>query len=131
MAVLLCARTGSALAFARPGLSAFDHLLPFADGRIHARMPFVRGRVSLDRSGRIVLPKVVRDKLQLAPGDTFDLVLQGDDLTLRPTRTSTPLYKERGVWVFRTGEPLTAAETDETLRQIRTRVDRHNSDGGS
>ena len=101
--------------------------LPLPDGRNHPRMPFVFGRVTLDRSGRIVLPKSVRDELQLAPGDSFDLVVEGDDLKLRPRRTSTPLHKERGVWVFRTGEPLTAAETDETLRRIRAQRHRHNS----
>ena len=91
-------------------------------------MPFVRGRVTLDRAGRIVLPKTVRDKLHLAPGDTFDLLVQGDDLTLRPRRTSTPLYKERGVWVLRTGEPLAAAETQETLRTIRAERHRQSLD---
>jgi AbrB family looped-hinge helix DNA binding protein len=80
----------------------------------------VRGTVSLDRAGRIVVPKSVRDRLRLSPGDTFDLVVQGDELTLRPRRSATPLQKERGVWVFRTGQPLTAAETDETLQMIRT-----------
>jgi len=90
---------------------------------------FMRARVTLDRAGRIVLPRTVRDELQLAPGDSFDLVVHGDDLTLRPRRTSTPLQKQRGVWVLRTGQPLTAAETDQTLRTIRTvRAQRH---GGS
>jgi AbrB family looped-hinge helix DNA binding protein len=86
----------------------------------------VRGTVSLDRAGRIVVPKSVRDRLRLSPGDTFDLVVQGDELTLRPRRSATPLQKERGVWVFRTGQPLTAAETDETLQMIRTQRNRHN-----
>ena len=87
----------------------------------------MRGRVTLDRAGRIVLPKTVRDKLRLAPGDTFDLLVQGDDLTLRPIRTSSPLYKELGVWVLRTGEPLTAAETEEALRTVRAQRHRHTS----
>jgi AbrB family looped-hinge helix DNA binding protein len=86
----------------------------------------MRGKVSLDRAGRVVLPKTIRDKLQLSPGDTFELIVQGDDLTLRPRRSSTPLQKERGIWVFRTGEPLTAADTEETLRNIRVQRRRHN-----
>ena len=88
---------------------------------------FMRDRVTLDRAGRIVLPKTVRDELQLAPGDSFDLVVHGDNLTLRPRRTSTPLQKERGVWVLRTGQPLTAAETEQTLRTIRAQRHRQNS----
>jgi AbrB family looped-hinge helix DNA binding protein len=87
----------------------------------------MRGTVSLDRAGRIVVPKTVRDRLRLSPGDTFDLVVQGDELTLRPRRSATPLQKERGVWVFRTGQPLTAAETDEMLHTIRTQRNRHNA----
>jgi AbrB family looped-hinge helix DNA binding protein len=79
----------------------------------------MRGKVALDRAGRIVLPKAVRDQPRLSPGDSFDLSIQGEDVVLRPRRSSTPLHKERGVWVFRMGDPLTAAETEETLRNIR------------
>jgi len=75
--------------------------------------------VALDRAGRIVLPKAVRDQLQLAPGDSFDLLIQGDDVTLRPRRRSAPLQKERGVWVSKTGEPILTSEADATLRNIR------------
>jgi AbrB family looped-hinge helix DNA binding protein len=90
----------------------------------------VRGTVTLDRAGRVVLPKAVRDKLQLSPGDIFDLTVQGDDVTLRPRRSSTPLQKERGIWVFRTGEPLTTAETEEVLRNIRAQRHRRNASAG-
>ena len=77
------------------------------------------GKVTLDRAGRIVLPKGVRDELHLSPGDTLDFSIQGDEVRLRPRRNSSPLQKERGIWVLRTGEPLSARETDEVLRDIR------------
>jgi AbrB family looped-hinge helix DNA binding protein len=76
-------------------------------------------KVTLDRAGRVVLPKAVRDEMHLSPGDILDLTVQGEEVTLRPRRVTTPLQKERGVWVFRTGTPLTASETEETLRSIR------------
>src|SRR4051812_24484970 len=82
--------------------------------------------VMLDRAGRIVLPKTLRDELHLAPGDTLDVTVQGDAVTLRPRRTTAPLQKERGVWVFRTGQPLTAAETDQRLRDLRAARDQYN-----
>jgi AbrB family looped-hinge helix DNA binding protein len=85
------------------------------------------GKVTLDRAGRLVLPKTLRDELHLSPGDTLDLTVQGDAVTLRPRRAATPLQKERGVWVFRTGKPLKAAETEETLRNIRAQRDRRNA----
>ena len=75
--------------------------------------------VTVDKAGRVVLPKALRDRLHLAPGDSLDLTVEGEQVTMRPRRVTPPLQKERGVWVFRTGEPLTATETRETLRGIR------------
>ncbi|MGH9325980.1 MAG: AbrB/MazE/SpoVT family DNA-binding domain-containing protein [Terriglobia bacterium] len=75
--------------------------------------------VTLDKSGRVALPKSLRDELHLLPGDALELKLEGDQLTLSPHRTPTPLQRERGVWVFRAGEPLTAAETHTTILGIR------------
>jgi hypothetical protein len=68
--------------------------------------------------------------LQLSPGDTLDLSVKGDEVSLRPRRGATPLQKERGVWVFRSGEPLTASETNETLRNIRADRQRQNAGKG-
>jgi AbrB family looped-hinge helix DNA binding protein len=90
-------------------------------------MVLLNNKVTIDRAGRVVLPKTLRDELRLCPGDTLDLTVKGDEVTLRPRRAATPLQKERGVWVFRTGKPLTAAETEETLRNIRAQRNRQNS----
>jgi AbrB family looped-hinge helix DNA binding protein len=76
-------------------------------------------KVTLDQAGRVVLPKALRDELRLAPGDTLDLSVQGEEVTLRPRRAETGLEKERGVWVFRSGNPLTAVETEQALRNLR------------
>ncbi len=77
--------------------------------------------MTLDKAGRVVLPKPLRDELRLSPGDTLDVSVEGEAMTLRPRRATPALQKERGVWVYRTGEPLTAAETDEVLHGIRGR----------
>ena len=84
-------------------------------------------KVTLDQAGRVVLPKALRDELRLSPGDTLDLTVNGEDVTLRPRRGATPLQKERGIWVLRTGKPLTAGETQATLRNIRLQRDRGNT----
>jgi AbrB family looped-hinge helix DNA binding protein len=84
-------------------------------------------QVTLDRAGRVVLPKALRDEMHLSPGDTLDLTVKGDEVTLRPRRGAAPLQKERGVWVFRTGKPLTADEAAETLRGIRAQRQRRNA----
>ena len=88
----------------------------------------MNAKVTLDRAGRVVLPKTLRDAMRLSPGDTLDLTVNGDEVTLRPRRGATPLQKERGVWVFRTGKPLPADETEKTLRAIREQRGRRNAD---
>jgi len=90
----------------------------------------MNSKVTLDRAGRVVLPKALRDEMHLSPGDTLDLTVKGDEVTLRPRRGATPLQKERGVWVFRTGKPVTADETEETLRSIRAQRHRQNAGAG-
>jgi AbrB family looped-hinge helix DNA binding protein len=87
----------------------------------------MNAKVTLDQAGRVVLPKTLRDELHLSPGDTLDITVKGDEVTLRPRRGATPLQKERGVWVFRTGKPLIAGETEETLRNIRAQRHRQNA----
>ncbi len=87
-------------------------------------MAFMTTKLTLDKAGRVVLPKPLRDELELAAGDVLELESRGEQITLRPVRGNAPLRKERGVWVYRTGRPLTAATTGETLRQIREERDR-------
>jgi len=79
----------------------------------------VNTTVTLDKAGRVVIPKPLRDELRLEPGDTLELESEGERVMLRPVRSATPLRKERGVWVFRTGQKLTAAITDKALNEIR------------
>ena len=86
--------------------------------------------VTLDKAGRVVIPKTLRDELNLEPGDALALESEGDRVTLRPVRSSTRLRKERGVWVFRTGKHLPANIADEVLRDSRQQRDRHNRASG-
>jgi AbrB family looped-hinge helix DNA binding protein len=79
--------------------------------------------VTLDKAGRVVIPKTLRDELRLEPGDALELESEGERMTLRPVRSQTPLRKERGIWVFRTGRKLTSAITDKVLRESRERGD--------
>ena len=57
-------------------------------------------KLTLDKAGRVVLPKCLRDQLQLAPGDTLRLETEGQRITLLPLRPSAPLKKELGIWVY-------------------------------
>lgn len=76
--------------------------------------------LTIDKAGRVVIPKSLREELQLQPGDALELVSAGEAITLRPVRGTGPLSREHGVWVFRTGQPLPASTTDDLLQKIRT-----------
>lgn len=76
-------------------------------------------KLTLDKAGRLVLPKPMRDELRLGPGDCLAAEVKDQRITLLPIRTTSALIKERGVWVYRTGEPLRPSVVDETLRRVR------------
>jgi AbrB family looped-hinge helix DNA binding protein len=83
-------------------------------------------RLTLDKAGRIVLPKPLRDELQLEAGDTLEVENSGDEITLRPMRGHAQLRKKHGVWVYRSGEPISQAEVEDVVQQTRQERENHN-----
>lgn len=80
-------------------------------------------RLIIDRAGRVVIPKPLRQELNLEPGDALELDSVGEQITLRPVRGTGPLTKEHGVWVFHSGQAMPASATDEMLELIREERD--------
>jgi len=75
--------------------------------------------LTLDKAGRIVLPKPVRDELQLSPGDSLELESSEERVILRPVRGNGRIYKKQGVWVMHGGSPLTVETVERTIQQGR------------
>jgi AbrB family looped-hinge helix DNA binding protein len=90
----------------------------------------MKARRTIDKGGRIVIPKPLREELHLEPGDALELECAGEQITLRPVRGTGPLSKEHGVWVFHTGQPLASSAVDEVLQQIRQERDLGNLSKG-
>jgi AbrB family looped-hinge helix DNA binding protein len=90
----------------------------------------VQTRLVIDKAGRVVIPKPLREELHLEPGDALEMESAGEQITLRPVRGTGPLVKEHGVWVFHSDQPLAASVTDELLRQIREERDQSNLGNG-
>jgi AbrB family looped-hinge helix DNA binding protein len=65
-------------------------------------------KITLDRAGRVLIPKTLRQELHLGPGDALQLDSEGEQITLRPVRPQALLKKERGVWVYQ-GESTDAS----------------------
>ena len=52
--------------------------------------------VTVDKAGRVVVPKEIRDELRLEAGDTLALESEGERVTLRPVRPRRAVAK--GAW---------------------------------
>jgi AbrB family looped-hinge helix DNA binding protein len=81
-------------------------------------------KLTLDSAGRVVLPRQVRDDLQVGPGDSLELESSDEQIILRPLRGTMPLRKKKGIWVFRIGEPLSAETVKQVIKQVRLGRDR-------
>ena len=79
-------------------------------------------KLTLDKAGRVLIPKSLRQELHLGPGDALQLESEGTEITLRPLRAEALLKKEQGVWVYQ-GEPTDASIADliERTRENRSR----------
>jgi AbrB family looped-hinge helix DNA binding protein len=60
-------------------------------------------KLTLDRAGRVLIPKTLRQELHLGPGDSLQLKSEGEEITLRPVRPRALIKKEQGVWVYQGG----------------------------
>jgi AbrB family looped-hinge helix DNA binding protein len=59
----------------------------------------------IDKAGRIILPKPVRDRLQLREGAELLLEEHPDGLILRPIEHKSPMVQEHGIWVHQGQAP--------------------------
>jgi AbrB family looped-hinge helix DNA binding protein len=84
-------------------------------------------QLTIDKAGRVIIPKPLRKELNLQPGDSLEMDCIGDRITLRPLRSSGPLVKEHGIWVIGRGAPMTGEQSNEILRHIREERDLTNA----
>ena len=55
--------------------------------------------------GRIVVPKAIRDRFALKPGDDLGITIEPDGIRLRPTAPVSPLAEEGGILVCSSAVP--------------------------
>jgi AbrB family looped-hinge helix DNA binding protein len=55
--------------------------------------------VVVDKFGRMVLPKAIRDDLGLKPGDVLDATEEGDAIILRPRARQNVVRRKEGLLV--------------------------------
>ncbi|MBI2756232.1 MAG: AbrB/MazE/SpoVT family DNA-binding domain-containing protein [Chloroflexi bacterium] len=75
-------------------------------------------RVSIDKIGRMVIPKQLRDELGLTPGVKLEAVVEHGQFVATPVGPEVILVDEGGRLVAATREPTEPMEHDELLHLI-------------
>lgn len=79
------------------------------------------GTIQIDKAGRVVLPKPLRDQFNLLPGDKLRLSVEGNGFRLEPADVGGEFIKKGSVLVF-TGqfsEPITTEKVNELINAER------------
>jgi AbrB family looped-hinge helix DNA binding protein len=76
--------------------------------------------IAIDKAGRLIVPKQMRDALHLKAGELLDIEQEDGQLVLRPHRPEAELVKKDGMWVIigGTGE-LSAVDLVDLIDQDR------------
>jgi AbrB family looped-hinge helix DNA binding protein len=74
--------------------------------------------IQMDKAGRVVLPKPLRDQFNLLPGDKLRLSVEGNGFRLEPADGGGELARKGSVLVFTGGfaEPITTAKVNELIQ---------------
>ena len=81
-------------------------------------------KLTLDKAGRVVIPKKLRDQFHLSSGDSLEIESHGDEFVLRPVREEATMFKKDGMWVIKTGKPLAIEEIDAVIESVREERER-------
>lgn len=72
--------------------------------------------VSIDGAGRVVLPKKVREQLNLRAGSQLELAAHSASLELKPLELAPGLVREDGLWIH---HGVAQAPLGEAVRRLR------------
>ena len=84
----------------------------------------MRATVTIDRAGRLVLPKKMRDALHLQPGSSLEVEQRDDEVVLRPPQPEAELIYKEGIPVLRRrgGKPITTSTVEMIERDREDRI---------
>jgi AbrB family looped-hinge helix DNA binding protein len=77
--------------------------------------------VEIDKAGRIVVPKKLRDALHLTPGTRLKVERSGDTLMLEQDLPEPKLEMIDGLWVMTGGPRLTVEDVNAMIDEQRER----------
>ena len=80
--------------------------------------------LTLDKMNRVVVPKSLRDRLALQPGDELEITLEGDAMKLRPVHPAATTSIEKGILVCTSEVPTAAWDIPAFMDQQRNQRSR-------
>jgi AbrB family looped-hinge helix DNA binding protein len=78
----------------------------------NGKMPFMNATAEIDKAGRLVVPKKMRDALHLVPGTRLVLKQKGEAIIMQPESKPRGLYRKNGMLVYEFGRPLPPDHVD-------------------
>ncbi|MDA0841843.1 MAG: AbrB/MazE/SpoVT family DNA-binding domain-containing protein [Planctomycetota bacterium] len=85
---------------------------------------------TIDQAGRLVIPKAIRDQLNLLPGTQIDIEAKGGVICICPAGTKSPLIRKRGLLVHH-GAEKTDLDIADFVRSQREQRGRDKGNGQS
>lgn len=77
-------------------------------------------QITLDQMSRIVVPKAIRDRFALKPGDDLEITIEADGIRLRPAAPASPLAEEGGILVCSSAVPPSVWDVGAFIDEQRT-----------
>lgn len=83
----------------------------------------MNAKTTLSAKGQVVIPKDVRDRLRLMPGDKLDVIESGDDVLLRRVVPKGKLSVDEAIARFREifvydGPPVSIEEMNQSISEM-------------
>lgn len=75
--------------------------------------------LSVDRAGRLVLPKQLREQFGLHPGSQLELAISHDHVELRPLERKAVLRQNKKLWVHHGRAQTSLAQAVAAIREER------------